>query len=81
VLSERYDLPPETSGNLLDMRRAAEDEKQQLLANKDIPPDKMAEALKAIQTETQKAARQALGDQAYQQYSQTATWLQSLGNN
>jgi hypothetical protein len=81
VLSERFDLPPDTSGTLIDMRRAAEDEKRQLLANKDVPSDRMADALKAIQTETEKAARQALGDQAYQQYSQSAAWLQSLGTN
>jgi hypothetical protein len=81
VLSERFDLPAETSNALLGLRQTAEDEKRQLLANKDIPPDRMAEALRAIQAETQKQARQALGDQAYQQYSQTASWLQSLGNN
>ena len=80
-LSERFDLPADTSGNLLDMRRAAEDEKRQLLANKDIAPERVADALKAIQAEAQRAARQALGEQAYQQYSQTATWLQTIGNN
>jgi hypothetical protein len=81
VLSERFDLPPDASGILIDMRRAAEAEKQQLLANKDIAPDRMAEALKEIQTETQKAARQELGDQAYQQYAPSAAWLQGLGTN
>jgi len=80
-LSEQFDLPAETSSAVLDMRKTAEDERRQLLGDKDIPPDKVAEALKAIQDETEKAARQALGDQAYEQYSQTATWLQKLGNN
>jgi hypothetical protein len=37
--------------------------------------------LKAIQAETEKAARQTLGEQAYGQYSQTATWIRSLGSN
>jgi len=81
TLSEQFDLPAETSGTLLDMRKTAEDERQQLLADKSIPPDRLADALKAIQTETEKAARQALGEQAYQQYSQTATWIKNLGSN
>jgi hypothetical protein len=80
-LSERFDLPADTSGTLLDMRKTAESEKQQLLADKTIAPDKLAEALKAIEAETEKAARQTLGEQAYQQYSQTATWLKKLGSN
>jgi hypothetical protein len=80
-LSERFDLPESTSGNLLDMRRVAEEEKRELLENKSIPPDRVADALKAIQAQTQQAAQQALGAQAYQQYSQSATWLQNLGNN
>ncbi len=63
------------------MRRLAEDQKRQLLANKDIPPGRMDAALKAIQAETEKAARETLGEKAYAQYSQTATWIRNLGNN
>lgn len=38
-------------------------------------------ALKAIQAETERAARAALGEQAFAQYAQSAAWLQSLGTN
>lgn len=80
VLSERYDLPDGTSQTLLDMRQSAEDQKRELLSNKDITPEQVEVALKAIQAETERAARAALGDQAFGQYSQSATWIQYLGN-
>jgi hypothetical protein len=81
VLSERFDLPDGTSQTLLDMRQAAEAQRRELLSNKDIPPERLEVALKAIQAETEKAAQDALGDQAFGQYSQTAKWIQNLGTN
>jgi hypothetical protein len=81
VLSERYDLPDGTSDALLNMRQTAEDQKRQLLANKDMSPDQIDVALKAMQAETEKEARAALGDEAFAQYSQSAAWIQSLGTN
>ncbi len=81
VLAERYDLPAETSQNVADMRQAAEEEKRQLLSNKDISPERAEVALKAIQAETERAALAALGEQAFARYAQSAAWLQSLGTN
>lgn len=81
VLSERFDLPDETSQAILDMRQVAEDEKRKLLDNTDIPPERVAVALQAIQAETEKAARETLGDQAYEQYNQSAGWIHALGSN
>jgi len=81
VLAERFDLPAETSQAIVDMRQAAEDEKKELLANKNIPPERVEVALKAIEAETEKAARQTLGDKAYAQYSQSAGWIHELGGN
>lgn len=81
LLSERYDLPAETSQTIVDMRQAAEDEKKQLLSDTNIPPERVQVALKAIEAETERAARQTLGDEAYTQYSQSAAWIKSLGDN
>lgn len=81
VLSERYDLPEGASQAILDMRQAAEAQKQQLLADKNLTPDGMDVALKAIQAETERAARETLGDAAYTQYSQNAAWIRNLGSN
>jgi hypothetical protein len=81
LLAERYDLPPETSQTIVDMRQAAEDERKELLANTNIPQERVDAALKAIEAETEKAARQTLGDKAYAQYAQSNTWIRSLGSN
>jgi len=80
-LTARFDLPPETSAAMLDVEHAAEAEKQQLLADKDLSPDRLADALKAIQAETEKTVRLTLGDQAFQQYAPTADWLNKLGSH
>ena len=81
ILTERFDLPAETSQTIYDMRQVAEDQKQQLLANKEIPPERVELTLKAIEAETERAARETLGDKAYSQYSQSATWMRNLGRN
>jgi hypothetical protein len=81
VLGQQFDLPDGTSDAILDIRRTAEEQKQQLLSNQDIPPERVAVALKAIQAETEKETRTALGDQAFGQYSQSAKWIQNLGSN
>jgi hypothetical protein len=81
VLSQRYDLPADTAGTLVDMRQVAAEERQKLLSNKDIPPERVEAALQAIQAETEKAVRQTLGEKAYAQYSQSAAWIKKLGAN
>lgn len=81
VLAERFDLPADAAQTLTDMRQAAEEQKRQLLSNKDIPPERIEVALKAIQAETEKTARATLGDQAFAQYSQGTKWIQNLDAN
>ncbi len=81
ILTERFDLPAETSQAIVDMRQTAEDQKRQLLANKEIPPERIEAALKAIEAETERAARETLGDKAYAQYSQSAAWIHNLGTS
>jgi hypothetical protein len=81
LLSARYDLPADASDTLLEMRQAVEEEKEKLLSNKDIPPERVELALEAIRAETEKAARATLGDQAFAEYSQTAAWLKNLGTH
>jgi hypothetical protein len=81
VLSQRYDLPSDASDTLLDMRQTAEEERQKLLSNTNIPPERVEAALQAIQAETEKAARETLGEQAFTQYAQSAAWIKKLGTN
>jgi len=58
-----------------------QEEKRKLLSNKDIPPERVEAALQAMQAETEKAARETLGEKAFEQYSQTAAWIKNLGTN
>ena len=81
VLSQRYDLPADAAGTLLDMRQAVEEERQKLLSDKNIAPERVEAALQAIQAETEKAARETLGEKAFTQYSQSAAWIKNLGTN
>jgi hypothetical protein len=81
LLSQRYDLPAAAADTLLDMRQAVEEERQKLLSNKDIPPERVEVALAAMRAETEKTARQTLGDRAFEQYAQTAAWLKNPGTN
>jgi len=82
VFSERFDLPQTTTQNLLDMRQVAEEERRKLLANKEIPAERRAQALRAIQAETERTFRQTLGDKAFAEYSQSAGgWMHGLGTN
>jgi len=81
LLAARFDLPPEVSQTVLEMRRLAEEARSQLLINQDIPADRRNAALNAIQAEAERATRETLGDKAYAEYSRSATWIRGLGAN
>jgi hypothetical protein len=81
LLAERFDLPPDVSQTVLNMRQLAEEARRQLLSNEDIPSDRRAAALNAIQAEAERATRETLGEQAYAEYSRGATWIRGLGAN
>jgi hypothetical protein len=81
LLAARFDLPPEVSQTVLEMRRLAEDARSQLLINQDIPADRRNAALNAIQAEAERATRETLGEKAYTEYARSATWIRGLGAN
>ncbi|MGZ5568577.1 MAG: hypothetical protein ACXWKG_16325, partial [Limisphaerales bacterium] len=82
VFSDRFDLPDTVSQSLVEMRSVAEQQRQQLLADRNLSEDKKALALRAIQAETEKTLRQTLGDKVYGEYSQSAGgWLREFGAN
>ena len=79
--AEQYDLPASTSENLIELRKIVETERQNLLSDPQIPADRLAMALKAMQFETEKQFRQTLGDKAYAAYAQgVGAWIQNMGN-
>ena len=81
ILAARFDLPPDVSQTVLDMRRLAEEARSQLISNQNIPADRRNAALNAIQAEAERATRETLGDKAYAEYSRSATWIRGLGAN
>lgn len=82
VFSERYDLPDTVSQSLVAMRTVAEQQREQLLANRNLSDETKAQALRAIQAETEKTLRQTLGDTVFAAYSRSAGgWVRGLGAN
>ncbi len=82
AFSERFDLPNTVSQSLVEMRTVAEQQRGQLLADNNLSDEKKAEALRAIQAETEKTLRQTLGEKVYTAYAQSAGgWVRELGAN
>jgi hypothetical protein len=82
LFSERFDLPDTVSQSLVAMRTVAQQQREQLLANANMSDEIKAQALRAIQAETEKTIRQTLGDKVYAAYTQSAGgWLRELGAN
>ena len=80
VFVEVYQLPVSTAQTIFDIKQVAEAEKQNLLLNTTIQERDRLEALKAIQTETEKSLRQTMGAKVYASFSQsTGSWVQHLG--
>lgn|GEM_PF-706173 len=81
-LSEQYDLPTDTSQNLIEMRQIAQDQIQRLVQDNTIPLDRRQQALKEIQTETERSFQKTLGSAAYSAYVQGAgSWIRSVGGS
>jgi len=82
VFSDRFDLPDNVSQSLVEMRSTAEQQRHQLLSDQNLSDEKRAQALRAIQAETERTLRQTLGDKVYAVYSQSAGgWVRELGAN
>ena len=82
VFAEVYELPSATAQTLFDIKQVAEAETQNLLSNSSIPELVRAEALRAIQLETERSLRETLGPKVFSNYAQSSgKWIQHLGPN
>ena len=82
VFAEVYELPVSTAQTLFEVKQIAEAERQNLLANPSISDLARAEALQAIQAETEKSLRQTLGVKIFSNYTQSSgQWIRNLGGN
>ncbi len=61
TFAEQFDLPASTSQSLQEMRQIAEGERQKLLLDRQLPPERRQQALNAIQAETERTFQQTLG--------------------
>lgn len=76
TLTEQYDLPAETTQNLIDLRQIAEAEQKRLMEDTTIPANRRRLALQEMQAETEKTIRQTLGNDAFNAYVQgSGTWI------
>lgn len=80
VFAEVYELPVSTAQSIFEIKQIAEGERRNLLANSSISEAQRLEALKAIQVETEKSLRAAMGAKIFSNYSQSqGKWIQNLG--
>ncbi len=79
LFAEVYELPSSTAQTIFDIKQIAEEERRKLLSNTVVPERERLDALKAIQTETEKSLRETLGAKVFVNYSQSAgKWIQNL---
>ena len=79
TFAEEYDLPRQVAEDVVEMRTAVLSERQALLNNPDITPERRLQALKQIQDETQRQYQKSLGLRVYKAYIQgPGAWINSL---
>jgi hypothetical protein len=79
-ISDRYNLPAETSQKVYGYKMQAEQQKQQVESNPNLSEEQRQAALAAIATETEKAVAAAMGPSVYKSYLRVAgQWIPGLG--
>ena len=72
--------PNRFAGEVYDLKKTAQQQRNRILADSSISPEQRIAALQSVQTETDAAVAARLGDRAYQQYrTGSGRWIQSLG--
>jgi hypothetical protein len=80
AFAEQYEIPTSTSQDVLAMQQVAQEQRQKLLDDAQLTPDRRAAALRIIQTETERAVREALGNATYDAFAHgVGSWIQNLG--
>lgn len=76
-LSRRYNLPPETSGKVYDVRKSAEHQTIKIQADESLSEEKRKSLIEEIRQSAGKTVQKLLGEEAYKHYRRTesAGWL------
>lgn len=79
-ISDRYNLPPETSQKIYDYKLQAERQKLQVESNPNLTEEQRQAALEAIVRETEKTVAGTMGANVYRSYLKAAgQWIYGLG--
>lgn len=79
-LAKRYDLPADTATKVYDFKEAAERSVKELNADKNLTGEQRQASFQQIRTETEKAVRDALGEQNFKRYQREGGWwINQLG--
>jgi hypothetical protein len=82
LFTELYELPQSTAATIVEIKQVAERGRIALFANRNIPAESRAEALRAIQTETEQSLLEILGPKVMSSYTQSSgKWIQDLASN
>lgn len=80
-ISDRYNLPPETSQKIYDYKVQAEQQKLQIESNPNLSEEQRQAALEAIARETENVVLRTMGKNVYPSYKRAAgQWIQNLGD-
>jgi Spy/CpxP family protein refolding chaperone len=79
--AQRNNLPQTKLLEIYDMKRVAEEQRRQLLENQALTPEQKAAGLAALKEETERAIREAMGEQVFRDFQRRGgAWLNNLGS-
>ncbi len=73
----RYNLPRERAAEVYELKRMARDARETILTQSNLTPEQKEAAISSVARETERAAKSALGEKAFQFYQRrgTADWI------
>lgn len=78
--AQRNNLSKEAVQMVYEMKRLAEEQRRQLLANEELTDEQKAAGMAALRAETERAVKEALGEKAFSDYQRRGgNWLLNLG--
>lgn len=81
-VAARYELPKETAKKVWAVKTAAEEQANQLRQDQSLSAEQRQTAAKAIQTETEKAVTEMLGERGYKSYVNSGGfWIRNVGSS
>lgn len=81
-VATRYELPKETAKKVWAVKTAAEEQASKLRQDQTLSTEQRQAAAKAIQTETEKAVTEMLGERGYKSYVNSGGyWVRSIGSS